>query len=306
MAGNIILIGNPVAGGGAAFKIRKASDLLIRRGYDVRLMLTGRKGDGETFARDLSGQPVRMVLAAGGDGTYNEIANGLVHSRIPMAILPLGTTSVLARELDIPLAVKGAIDIALNGDIRTVHLGRITFPESNIKRYFLLMAGIGFDAEATMRVDETLKKFTGKGAYLLSGLKTLLHYNPGGIALSLGSEETDAARLPAISAHCAIIGKASRYGGSFKATPDARLTEPCFYVFITHGRTRRALLRYIAGIVTGRHLGFPDISYLKADRITVEGKAHVQIDGDYAGTTPARIEIERDALRLVVPHPSKQ
>ncbi|MGD0283557.1 MAG: acylglycerol kinase family protein, partial [Dissulfurispiraceae bacterium] len=93
MAERIILIGNPIAGGGAAFKIKKASDSLIKRGYDVKLMFTGRKGDAEDFARSITGRPVRLVIAAGGDGTYNEVANGLVHSGIPMAILPLGTTS---------------------------------------------------------------------------------------------------------------------------------------------------------------------------------------------------------------------
>ncbi|MBF0559616.1 MAG: diacylglycerol kinase family lipid kinase [Nitrospirae bacterium] len=304
MAEKIILIGNPIAGGGAAFKIKKASDLLIKRGYDVRLMFTGRKGDGETFARDISEQPLRLVLVAGGDGTYNEVANGLVRSRIPMAILPLGTTSVLARELHIPLSVKRALDIALSGTLQTVHLGKITFADSGIKRYFLLMAGIGFDAEATSGVNERVKKFTGKGAYFLSGLKTLLRYDPGDIVLSIKSEAAAAVLSPKVSGHCAIIGKASCYGGSFKATPDARLTEPCFYVFITHGKTRSALLRYILGILMGSHLTFKDVSYLKADEIIVEGAAPVQLDGDYAGTTPAKVEIERDALRLIVPAPA--
>ena len=309
MAEKIILIGNPIAGGGAAFKIKKASDFLTNRGYDVKLMFTGRKGDAEAFAVGAAGQPVRLVIAAGGDGTYNEVANGLVRSNIPMAILPLGTTSVLARELHIPLSLKKALAIALNGSIQTVHLGKITFTRdaslsletSQVTRYFLLMAGIGFDAEAAMGVNERIKKFTGKGAYFLSGLKALLHYNPGSITLSFSQGPTDSAPAGNVTGYGAIIGKASCYGGTFKATPDARLTEPFFYAFVTHKKDRMSLFRYIAGVITGKHITFGDISYFKAGEIVVDGKAPVQIDGDYEGTTPAKLEIERDVLRLVTP-----
>lgn len=309
MAEKIVLIGNPIAGGGASFKIKKASDMLIKRGYDVKLMFTGGKGDAETFARSITGQPVRLVIAAGGDGTYNEVANGLVLSNIPMAILPLGTTSVLARELHIPLTVKKALEIAINGTIQTVHLGKITFKSGNassfgpsrIARYFLLMAGIGFDAEATLCVNERIKKFTGKGAYIWSGFKTLLRYNPDAITLSIKHEAMDTGPGRNISGYSAIIGKASCYGGTFKATPDARLTEPYFYVFVTHKKTGRDLLRYIMGVVSGKHITFSDVSYFKAAEIVVEGSAPVQLDGDYEGTTPAKVEIERNALMLVTP-----
>ncbi len=309
MAEKIILIGNPIAGGGAAFKIKKASDFLINKGYDVKLMFTGRKGDAEAFAGGAASQPVRLVIAAGGDGTYNEVANGLVRSSIPMAILPLGTTSVLARELHIPLALKKALDIAINGTIQTVHLGKITFSRddslstqtSSVTRYFLLMAGIGFDAEATLGVNELIKKFTGKGAYFLSGTKVLLHYSPAPITLSIRQGPADPAPAGNINGYSVIIGKASSYGGTFKATPDARLTDPYFYVFVTHKKNRRSLFRYIIGVITGKNITFRDVSYLKAVEIVVNGKSPIQIDGDYEGTTPAKVEIERDALKLVTP-----
>ncbi len=315
MAEKIILIGNPIAGGGAGSKIKKASDLLVKKGYDTRLMFTGKKGDAEAFARGITAQPVRLVIAAGGDGTYNEVANGLVRSNIPMAILPLGTSSVLARELHIPLTVKKALEIALSGNVRTVHLGKITFishssspaahknngniSKDTVTRYFLLMTGIGFDAEAVFGVNEMIKKFTGKVAYFLSGLKVLAHYDPGLITLSIKHDSSDAGPTREISAYAVIIGKASRYGGTFRATPDARLSEPYFYVFATHKNNRSALFRYVTGVMSGKHIAFSDISYLKAAEIVVGGEAPVQIDGDYEGTTPAKIEIEKDALSLV-------
>jgi YegS/Rv2252/BmrU family lipid kinase len=320
---NIVLIGNPIAGGGALKKIKTASSNLEKKGFDVRLMLTAQKGDAELFARQISkivdrdrspssvqknnsstnGHEQRtrntdiLVIAAGGDGTYNEVANGLVHSNIPMAILPLGTTSVLARELNMPKDMERALDIALNGKAQTIHLGRITCKTHDSKlltRHFLLMAGIGFDGETVYGVNEKIKTITGKGAYILSGIKTILRYNPSQITLKYDSEQR--------SGYNVIIGKASCYGGDFKITPDARLTDPYFYVFLMHQKGRLNLIRYISGIIKESHLKLKDISYFRASEIKIEGNAHIQIDGDYLGTTPAKIDVVPDALKLVTPN----
>jgi YegS/Rv2252/BmrU family lipid kinase len=229
------------------------------------------------------------VIAAGGDGTYNEVANGLVHSNIPMAILPLGTTSVLAKELKIPSTIERALNIALDGKVQTIHLGRIT--TASLTRHFLLMAGIGFDGETVCGVNPWIKKIAGKGAYILSGIKTILRYNPSPITLKYDSEQQ--------SGYNVIIGKASCYGGDFKITPDAKLTEPSFYVFLMHQKGRLNLIRYISGIIKGGHLKLKDISYFRASEIEIQGNAHIQIDGDYLGTTPAKIDVAPDALQLI-------
>lgn len=313
----IILIGNPIAGGGALKKIMKAKKILDKKGLDVKLLLTSKKGDAEEFARQINleqksiealGQkklldsktfsaPINsslLVIAAGGDGTYNEVANGLIYSDIPMAILPLGTTSVLAKELKIPNNINKALDIALKGNIHTVHLGKITctYHSSSITRYFLLMAGIGFDAEAVYRVNDRIKKISGKLAYILSGLKILFSYKPSTTLIKYNSNEK--------SGYSAIIGKASCYGGNFKITPDARLTDPRFFIFITHKKERIDLLKLALSIILKRDIRFKrDISYSEAEEIFIKGQAPIQIDGDFLGWTPAKINIVKDALRLV-------
>ncbi|MBI5212429.1 MAG: diacylglycerol kinase family lipid kinase, partial [Nitrospirae bacterium] len=271
---------------------------------------TSKKGDAESFAKRISQQSELLVIAAGGDGTYNEVANGLIYSDIPMAILPLGTTSVLAKELKIPDGLENALDIALTGKIQTIHLGRITCTchSSLVTRHFLLMAGIGFDGETVYGADEKIKKLSGKGAYILSGIKTLLNYNPEPIIINAQIPPTPPftkggeGGLLKVAGYTAIVGKASCYGGEFKITPDARLTEPYFYVFLARKGRRLDLIRYIAGIVTGKHLGLRDISYFKTSEIGIEGNAHIQIDGDYLGKLPAGISLAVDALRLVTPH----
>jgi YegS/Rv2252/BmrU family lipid kinase len=293
MEETVVLIANPAAKRSFPRKVEKAVRLLRSAGREVRLHLTERRGDAEDYARKASGCGASLVIAAGGDGTFNEVINGLAMTDTKMAILPMGTTNVLAKELGIPEEVETAVKVALAGKHHSVSLGVITFthrPEAS-SRYFCLMAGTGFDGEAVYAVNPSLKKCSGKGAYILSGLKTLMRYSPETLTFTVDGKT--------INGYSAIIGKSSRYGGDFKITPDAQLTSPELYAFIMHGRRRADLLRYALGIMTGKHLGFKDVTYLKAHSVRVEGNARVQIDGDYAGTTPADIVVVPDALKLV-------
>ncbi len=356
MRKHIVIIGNPIAGGNAVGKIEKAAAIMRSKGIDVKLLLTAGKGDAEAFAKEIASAPPLptgelLVVAAGGDGTYNEVANGLVHSDTPMAILPLGTTSVLAKELNLPHDIGKAVHVALEGKTETIHLGKITLKDSNTKnsdklrvtsnklktkdsknsslvtrysllssdlspssdpllvtrhsllvtdqvtRYFLLMAGAGFDGEVTFGISEKIKRYTGKGAYIFSGIRTFIRYAPP--LITLRYRESPGGPMKRVEGYAAIIGKATCYGGAFKATPDTSLKKPYFHVFLTCRRGRFDLLRYVAGVVRGCHLSYPDTANFRATEIEVDGDVHIQIDGDYAGTAPARIEVVRNALQLV-------
>jgi len=234
-----------------------------------------------------------LVIAAGGDGTFNEVINGLAGSEIPMAILPLGTTNVLAKELGVPEVLEGAIEVALRGITRTVSLGKIvsTHQLSSVTRYFVLMAGIGFDGEAVFMVNNILKKFSGKGAYIYSGIKTLVGFRPNELSLQIDGKN--------FSGYVAIVGKAAKYAGHYMITPDARLSDPFFYVCLFKSKNRLDILRYVFGIVTGRHLRFRDVEYIKATTVDIKGSAHVQIDGDYFGMTPVMVDIAPNILKLI-------
>jgi diacylglycerol kinase family enzyme len=155
------------------------------------------------------------------------------------------------------------------------------------------MAGIGYDGETVFGIDDKLKKISGKGAYIYSGIKTLAGFHPEEITFTVDGK--------IYSAYSAIIGKAAKYGGNFAVTPDARLSDPFFYVCLFKGNKRSDILRYAYGITTGKHLKFKDIVYLKAEHIAINGTAHIQIDGDYLGTTPAKAEVVPNILRLVYP-----
>ncbi len=293
MKSPIILIANPAAKRASPRKIRKAVELLRSAGHEVIVQLTKKRGDAEDFARKASKEEASFFLAAGGDGTFNEVMNGIANTGMKMAILPMGTTNVLAKELGVPENIKGSVGAALTGKEHTTALGSITFTRhaSRVTRYFCLMAGIGFDGEAVYGVNKALKKYWGKGAYILSGLKTLAGYSPAELTFTVNGQT--------FTGYSAIIGKASKYGGNFRITPDARLENPELYVCIMHGNKPSDILRYVYGILSGKHLGFKDITYLKANSVSVEGSAHIQIDGDYLGTTPVTITVVPDAVKLI-------
>jgi diacylglycerol kinase (ATP) len=309
MKSSIVLISNPTAKRASDRKIAQASRYLMSKGYKVEVLFTEKKGDAENLAREAIRELPSLIIAAGGDGTFNEVINGIAGSEIPMAILPLGTTNVLAKEIGIPENVEGAMEIAVTGTTKTISLGKIVRSYEDNKnnppipplekggeggfRYFVLMAGIGFDGEAVFGINETFKKISGKGAYIYSGLKVLPVFNPHELTFNIDGKT--------YSGYSAIISKTAKYGGDFKITPDARLTDPTLYICLFKGKKRLDVLRYVFGIATGSHLRFKDVEYLKAKRIKIDGNAHIQIDGDYFGMTPAKIEVAPDTLRLIYP-----
>lgn len=293
MKSPVILIANPVAKRASAQKIQKTVAFLRSAGHELDVRLTQKRGDAEGWARKAAEDGAPSIIAAGGDGTFNEVINGIANSGTAMAIVPLGTTNVLAKELGIPEEVAGAADLALRGEVHSVSLGKVSCVShsSPVTRYFCLMAGIGFDGEAVYGVSESLKRHSGKGAYILSGLKALMEYSPGDLRFTVSGT--------AYAGYSAIVGKASRYGGNFKITPDAMLDDPHLCIAIMHGKRRRDILRYIYGIFRGRHLQIKDITYLKGESVRIEGIARIQIDGDYLGTTPATVTVVPDALKLI-------
>jgi YegS/Rv2252/BmrU family lipid kinase len=289
----ITLIANPTALKASDKKVAMASYYLQSKGYEVEVLFTHRRGDAEILARESLKRSPSLIIAAGGDGTFNEVVNGIKGSEIPMAILPLGTTNVLARELAIPENVEGAMERALKKNPSRISLGKITLADSPKKqsRFFILMAGIGYDGMAVRGTSETLKKFSGKGAYVFSGMMTLFTFHPSPLHFEVDGKHYEG--------HSGIIGNAAKYGGAFSVTPDARLNDPALYVCIFKGKKRIDLMRYVFGILTGTHLKYRDLEYLRAEQVEISGIADVQIDGDYFGMTPAKVEIVPNALNLI-------
>lgn len=300
MPERILIIANPVAGRSSKTKIEKATSILKAIGFNVEIFFTKGSGDGISIAKDIvksSYKDLLGVIAAGGDGTFNEVANGLIGSNIPMALLPLGTTNVLAKELGIPEDIEKAVGV-IRGKPVSVRPAKITLlgDDGNnyrVSRYFLLMAGIGFDGDAVYGVNKKLKKLSGKLAYILSGAKIFIGYSPQPLNLFIDGQEFDG--------YNAVICKASCYGGYFKMAPDADLRDSSLYAVVFTKKTRRSLIKYVSGVLFQRHIRFKDVIYRKASRVIVHSNRHVQIDGDYFGKGPVEISSGNLELKIFLP-----
>jgi YegS/Rv2252/BmrU family lipid kinase len=288
---NVDLVVNPIAGNRAYRSVDKLETLLKER-VSLTTFITQKKGDACEYAGNLSSSD--LILVASGDGTINEVINGLLKSgrpesqNIPVALIPLGTTNVLSKELGIPDQLDQAVDLALTGHAKKISLGRIN------GHYFTLMAGIGLDGEAVLGVKNNLiKKISGKGAHIVSGLKALAEYHPP--VINIKTRDND------LSGYTAVISNAKCYGGFFQVTPQASVTEPVLDICVLKGSKRKDMIRFISGVIRKKHLKYKDVSYTRASEVEVtsDGKVHIQIDGDYFGTLPAKIDVVKDAVSLV-------
>ena len=288
----MLVIYNPAAGQWRKRRLQTTLAALKGLGCSVHLFATQKAGDAQTRAATLTAEDCDVVVAAGGDGTINEVANGLANAPgqvPPLAIIPLGTANVLAQEIGLrgnPRAVARAI---AGGARMTVHLG-----EAN-GRYFVMMAGVGFDAHVVANVDLTLKRRTGKIAYVVETLVQGLRYGFPRCNVTIDGQTHDA--------YSVVVCNGRHYGGPFVAAPKASLAEPAFEVCLLEKGGYRHVLRYGAALVMGRLSALPDVKILTGRTLKIEGEAGlpVQGDGDIIATLPVDITVAERTLELVVP-----
>jgi len=244
-----------------------------------------------------------LIIAAGGDGTLNAVINGVMKARsnpkhqtdVPIGFIPLGVTNVFALETGIPLDPIKACKVILNHKTKKADLVKIANPTP---RYFISMAGIGFDAKVVKSLNPALKELVGgKLAHILSGIHTLTQYHPEQFSISTNQDKTQH------TGYFAIIGNIKSYGGKFRVTPQANLDDGFMDVCLFKSPRRRDILRYLWGILTQQHLRFKDVEYLKAKKIKVWGpnKLWLQIDGESLEESPSEFEICPKAVSVILP-----
>jgi len=283
------LIANPVAGQGALSLISQAERHLQDAGAEVQLFLTAGRGDAQNFAAQAASGGFDRIVVAGGDGTVNEVVNGMGGDSPPLAILPLGTTNVLALEIGLPRSFSAVCALAVQGTPRLIHLGLAG------ERRFVLMAGIGFDAAVVRGVNLGLKRLLGKGAYGVSALGAWLW--PQNRQFELVEE-----RGQSHWGYGAIVSNARCYGGRFTMTPQASLLADCLEVCLILRPGRLALLRAGLALLSGRTMPLPWARYFQTRRLEVRGEGvPVQLDGDDAGFLPLVLSMNPFPIRLILP-----
>lgn len=295
-----LLIFNPAAGRARNLQngaVERTRHVLASHGIESELAATDGPGSAPELARRAVRERRQLVIVCGGDGTLNEVVNGLAGSDIPLALLPAGTANVFAKELGVPWDIERAASLIRGSRFRRVALGYVTASEMNGGRYFLSLAGAGPDGAMVRAVNQTLKKRTGTGAFWLEGFRQLGIYRFPRFRATLQNGSAEATLL--------IVGRTRHYGGPLQITSRADLYGNDFELMLCTTTSRWRYLCYIPLLLMGRlrharYIRFERSAAVCCDPIDAD-PVWVQVDGEPAGRLPAEFRVVPDALTIAVP-----
>jgi diacylglycerol kinase family enzyme len=256
---------------------------------------TEARGHGIELARKAVGDDHPLVLAYGGDGTYNEVGQGLLGSNTALGVLPGGTTSVLAYEFGIPRPAPRALEALLGGRDRAMRVGRTDRGE-----VFLLMLSSGPDVVVLQNLSAQIKKI-GRAGVALQAIRELVRFRAmPGLRVTAGGT--------ANSGGWVIVGTARSYAGPYHATPGADPFAPTFEVVVQRSVGRRAAIPFALGMPFGRHVRRRDVWRGIVDSVEIapvnaSSPLHYQLDGDLAGELPVAAAIDPEMLLVRLPGP---
>lgn len=294
-----LLILNPAAGQGRPSEVLAALKLALAPVLGS-IVVTQGPGDAEQAARDAIGQGYDAVLVAGGDGTVNEAVNGLLASGadpliLPLGLIPLGTQNVLAHELGLPSAdLEAILAVFQSRKLRKIDVGLAG------TRYFLLMAGFGFDAQVVREVLQPMKALIGPAAYAFATVGALATYHSTAIRLRLDGEEVRS------EAFLVVVANAASYAyRQIKLAPFASLDDGWLdiCVFERAPMDRVGFATQMMAVLARRHLRDPRVRYYRGKHLILESDPPIQgqLDGDTFGRTPLEISVLPGALSVFVP-----
>jgi diacylglycerol kinase (ATP) len=297
MTFRVLIVFNPYAGQAAQLRtaIDRAAQIWTAAQWQVTIAPTESAGDATRIAREAAASGYDLVIAAGGDGTVNEIINGLVGTETAFAPLPAGTVNVWAREMGLPMDIEQAARILLTADRRQIDLGRAT--GKGCDRHFLLMASVGFDAAVTQELCPTDKKRLGALAYLKQAAQMAWAYRGSKIYLRIDGQRI---RGPILMT---VIGNSQLYGGVVKFTAHALIDDGLLDACVIQGRSMLGAPFRLFSVLVRAYNRDPKVKYFRAKRITFLSKKalSVQLDGDFIGTTPINFEIVPRSIWALVP-----
>jgi diacylglycerol kinase (ATP) len=271
-------------------------DILCRHGVDVCPVATDGPGSATDIARQCVHDGADLILVAGGDGTVNEVINGMAMSAAALGVLPCGTANVLASELGLAKRPdKVAAGLADLVPAR-VSLGVLMSETDRQPRYFLLMAGVGFDARIVYRVHGGMKNAVGKVAYWVAGFSQIGQHLP-----EFHVDVDDKRYLCSF----ALASRVRNYGGDLEIARNISLIDHRFELVLFEGASTFPYVRYFLGVLLNRLPRVEGVTVLQAKSARFSGsgddRIHVQVDGELADTLPASVSIAPRSLTLLVP-----
>jgi YegS/Rv2252/BmrU family lipid kinase len=294
---------NPVAGASSTRrKWPRISRLLKHIGLSFDYEYTEGVGHAMELARTAASDGYRYLVAVGGDGTVNEVANGILHSAdassMALGVISTGTGSDFARSMGLPRHYVNACSALTHGRKALIDVGIAEFRHKGQtqQRYFVNAAGIGFDAAVVESTERLPKFFGGTVPYVFGLLRTLIGYRNPSVVVRVG-DKVEKTRVVMVA-----VANGSYLGGGMYVAPDAKLNDYLFDVMIVRDMGKFALLRAFPRVYKGTHVTHPKVVMGKAAEVTVESPERILVhaDGELLGEGPVSFRLMPAALSIMV------
>jgi YegS/Rv2252/BmrU family lipid kinase len=282
---------NPVAGSSETF--RDWQERVESVAYGCPIRITSHAGEAEALARRAVEEGFTRIIAAGGDGTVNQVANGLAGSKAALGLLPLGTVNVFAMELGLPLQnLELCWDIINSANLRLVDL-----PSANGK-CFVQLGGVGLDAQVVKETSLAFKRSFGPLSYLISAAQIAARQPP-----KLFIESKNA---PVGEGSFVLIGNGRLYGGPFPFFKHAVIDDGLLDVVLFKRLGYLEIIKYLQDVVFSSDIRVPEIEYFQTRRLRIRSDQDVpvELDGEGAGNCPVDFQLRKKALRVLAPLPA--
>jgi diacylglycerol kinase (ATP) len=297
----VFLVNPASANGTTGRRWPEIANRAAARGLHGDALFSERQGHLTELARGAAQAGVERLVVVGGDGSVNEVANGVAGlDGVEIAVIARGTGWDFVRTYGIPRDVEEAAAVALDGETRSIDLGRVvyrTWDGREATSWFANIASAGMSGAVAQRANDTTKALGGKVSYLWATLSVFARWSNNEVRVSV-DDEIRGGRM-----HDVIVANGKFFGGGMKIAPDAESDDGLFDVLLIGDVTKRDLLVTMPRIYRGTHLPHPKAELLRGAAVSVDAPEAlpIELDGEQPGTTPARFEIVRNALRVRVP-----
>lgn len=309
MAPRTLVIINPKSRGGRRSRCWREIETRLRGVLgSLELVFTRASGDAGRLAQDGVRGGAELVVVAGGDGTANEVVDGLLSSKLEtqaiVAPLALGTGRDFARGLGVTRNLKRALDALTAGDIRRIDAVRVTFGDrdgKNVQSHFVNVASVGLSAVVTERTSALLKRVGGPLSFALGFLRSLYDWRPTPVAVSVDGLEVLRGPVDVVA-----VANGPYFGGGMRLAPGARFDDGLLDVVVVRAMRRSRWLAKIHRAYSGRHVTLDEVSQYRGRRIeirAIEGRgdevpAPIELDGERSGVLPVTFEVLPGALQV--------
>ena len=283
--------------------LKQAVQHLEQYAWQVDWQETNQKGDGLRLARRAADAGYEVAIAVGGDGTINEVANGLAGTNTALGVIPAGTANVYAADVGIPLwsplrpqAVRNAAEIIRSGRRCKIDLGQVQFADGQ-ERYFFMWCGIGLDAAITQEVTTQHTRRLGIAAWLIAGMLVAIGFM-GTRGRVIVDDHWERKRVL-----WAVISNGQLYGRVWRIAPRAKMDDGKLDLTVFEGHGVLSTLRHIAGLTLGRYARDPNVQHYQGRTIAIRTRAPlpVHVDAEPVGTTPVQVQVVPQALTVILP-----